>query len=95
MRRTATEALITRVLGARRHPEQSYRTCLGILRLGKTYTDPRLEAACERALVLGSNSVRSVESILKHRLDEQPLSESQHPLLPDEHENLRGSSYFH
>jgi transposase len=91
----ATAALITRVLGARRHPEQSYRTCLGILRLAKGYGDARLEAACQRALVLGAQSVRSVESILKHRLDEQPLDQAQQSLLPAEHENLRGSSYFH
>jgi len=91
----ATAAVITNVLGARRHPEQSYRTCLGILRLGKSYGDARLEAACQRALVLGAQSVRSVESILKHRLDEQPLGESQESLLPDEHENVRGSTYFH
>ena len=91
----ATAALIARVLGARRHPEQSYRTCLGILRLAKSYGEARLEAACQRALVLGAQSVRSVESILKHRLDEQPLDDAQQSLLPAEHENLRGSSYFH
>jgi transposase len=91
----ATAALITRVLGTRRHPEQSYRTCLGILRLAKPYGDARLEAACQRALLLGAHSVRSLESILKNRLDEQPLPESQGSLLPAEHENLRGSSYFH
>ena len=91
----ATAALIARVLGARRHPEQSYRTCLGILRLAKSYGEARLEAACQRALVLGAQSVRSVESILKHRLDEQPLDQTQQSLLPAEHENLRGSSYFH
>jgi transposase len=91
----ATAALITRVLGARRHPEQSYRTCLGILRLANSYNDARLEAACQRALILGAHSVRSPESILKNRLDEQPLADSQDSLLPAEHENLRGSSYFH
>ena len=86
---------ITRGLGARRHPEQSSRTCLGILRLAKPYGDARLEAACQRALILGAHSVRSLESSLKNRLDEQPLPESQDSLLPAEHENLRGSSYFH
>ncbi len=91
----STAALITGVLRARRHPEQSYRTCLGILRLAKSYGDARLEAACQRALVLGAQSVRSVESILKHRLDQQPLDDAQQGALPIEHENLRGSSYFH
>ena len=91
----ATAALITEVLRARRHPEQSYRSCLGILRLAKTYSDARLEAAAQRALTLGAHSVRSVESILKHRLDEQPLHEAPDPPLPDDHDNLRDPSYFH
>ena len=56
----STAALISRVLGARRHPEQSYRTCLGILRLAKGYGDARLEGACRRALLIGAQSVRSV-----------------------------------
>ena len=90
----ATGALITHVLQARRHPEQSYRSCLGILRLAKTYSDARLEAAAQRALTLGARSVRSVESILKHRLDEQPLHEAPECPLPDDHDNLRGPSYF-
>ena len=84
------------MLTARRHPEQSYRTCLGILRLGKSYGDARLEAACRQALTLGTQSVRSLESILKHRLDEQPITTSQQTLdLPIEHDNLRGARYFH
>jgi len=91
----ATAALITDVLGTRRHPEQSYRTCLGILRLAKSYSDARLEATCQRALILGAHSVRSLESILKNRLDEQPLQPDEERALPAEHENLRGSSYFH
>jgi transposase len=90
----ATASLIMNVLSARRHPEQSYRRCLGILRLAKTYSDERLEAACQRAILLGTYSVRSIESILKHRLDEQ-TDEPQDPELPLEHENLRGPSYFH
>jgi len=90
-----TGALITRVLAARRHPEQSYRSCLGILRLAKGYGEARLEAACQRALIIGAQSARSVESILKHRLDEQPLETQPPSPLPEEHENLRGPGYFH
>jgi transposase len=91
----ATARLITHLLSARRHPEQSYRSCLGILRLAKSYGDPRLEAACQRALTLGTYAVRSIESILKHRLDEQPLSEPQELPLPLDHDNIRGPSYYH
>ena len=90
-----TAALIARVLQARRHPEQSYRSCLGILRLAKTYSDARLEAAAQRALILGSHSVRSVESILKRRLDEQPLHEQHELNLPTDHDNIRGPDYYH
>ena len=91
----ATEKLITTVLTSRRHPQQAYRSCLGILRLGKAYGDARLEAACRRALILGSHSYKSIESILKHRLDDKPLAEQQELALPDDHDNIRGPSYYH
>ena len=83
------------MLGARKHPEQSYRSCLGILRLDKAYGEPRLEAACQRALILGTYAVRSIKSILKHRLDEQPPSGEPQPPLPLNHDNIRGPSYYH
>jgi transposase len=91
----ATEKLIRTVLASRKHPQQAYRSCLGILRLGKAYGDERLEAACRRALTLGSCRYKSLESILKHRLDEQPLDEQQELSLPDTHDNIRGPAYYH
>ena len=92
---SATETLIRRVLSARKHPQQAYRSCLGILRLGKPYGEDRLEAACRRALTLGSHSYKSLESILRHGLDRQPLSSQTETALPDDHDNLRGPSYYH
>jgi transposase len=91
----ATEKLIRSVLGSRKHPQQAYRACLGILRLGKAYGDKRLEAACQRALLLGSCRYKSIESILKHRLDEQPLEQQQELSLPESHDNIRGPAYYH
>ncbi len=91
----ATEKLIQTVLESRRHPQQAYRSCLGILRLGKSYGATRLEAACRRALSLGSCRYKSVESILKHRLDSKPLKASQEQALPETHANLRGPAYYH
>lgn len=92
----ATEQLARTVLTSRSHPEQGYRSCLGILRLGKSYGAERLEAACQRALTLGTHSYRSLESILKHRLDERPLAgDATEPPLPLEHDNLRGPHYYH
>jgi len=89
-----TTQLIMAVLSSRPHPQQAFRTALGILRLAKSYGDHRLEAACKRALVIGSTSYRSVASILKHGLDQKPSGESEkdHPSIM--HTNVRGSQYY-
>ena len=81
--------MITAVLNSRRHPQQAYRSCLGLLRLAKCHGDARLEAAATRALAIGSYSYRSVESILKHRLDE--TSEQFERTDPVEHDNIRNA----
>ena len=81
------------MLRSRRHPQQAFRSCLGILRLADSYGEERLETAARRALALGANSYRSVESILAHRLDERP-SEQIELGLAIEHPNLRGPSYY-
>ena len=87
-------ALIEKVLESRPHPQQGFRSCLGIMRLGKRYGNERLEAACTRALHIQSYSYTSVESILKTGLDGQPLPQppSKQPAI--EHDNLRGADYF-
>ena len=90
-----TASLVTAVMGSRPHPEQGYRSCLGIMRLGRRFGDERLEAACTRALAASALSYRSVESILKHGLDGQPLPETTTDLTPRAHENVRGPGYYH
>lgn len=90
----ATAQLITAILHSRRHVEQGYRSCLGILRLGERFGNARLEAACQRALAIKALSYRSVESILSHGLDAQALV-PQSPAPALQHDNLRGSEYFH
>jgi transposase len=90
-----TQKLIENVLNARAHPQQGFRSCLGILRLAKSYGDDRLEAACRRAVAIGGTSYRSVESILKHNLDQKPLSDQSAKSSPIEHNNIRGARYYH
>jgi transposase len=85
--------LVRQILENKPHPEQGYRACLGIIRLGKGAGQDRLEAACRRALHFGTCSYRSIESILKHRLDQQPL-EQELPLNSPDHANLRGGAYY-
>jgi transposase len=77
--------VVERLLVARKHPQQAYRTCLGVIRLGKTYGDDRLEAV----------AYRSIESMLKTGMDKKPLViDSPQTTLPL-HENVRGPTYFH
>jgi transposase len=91
-----TEALVRAILNDRPHPEQGYRSCLGILRLAKQYGEERLEAACQRAFAVRARSYRHVHSILKHGLDRFPLAtqEESPTRLPLEHENVRGGDYY-
>ncbi|GJM44538.1 MAG: integrase [Gemmatimonadota bacterium] len=89
----STARVVRTILEARPHPEQGYRSCLGILRLGKRYSSERLEAASSRALALRSLNYKSVESILRNGLDRQPLSKSE-PAQPVEHGNIRGNGYY-
>lgn len=81
------------IIADRPHPEQGFRSCLGIIRLAKTHGEVRVEAACLRALHFGTLSYRSIESILTSKLDQQPL-EADPPLVLPAHDNVRGQSYF-
>jgi len=89
-----TAAVVRHILEDRPHPEHGYRACLGVMRLGKRYSTERLEAACHRALDIRGISYRSVASILKNGLDRLPAEEQASLALPQNHENLRGSSYY-
>jgi hypothetical protein len=63
------------------HPEQGYRSCLGVMRLGKRYSPEKLEAACQRAIAIGAYSYRSVRSILEKGLEGQPLPQREGPAI--------------
>jgi transposase len=89
-----TVQLIMTVLSSRPHPQQGFRSALGILRLAKSYGDHRLEAACKRALMIGSTSYRSVASILKNGLDQRPLAKPVKDQPAILHTNVRGSQYY-
>lgn len=86
--------VIKKILLERRYPEQGFRSCLGILRLGKSYADDRLEAACHRALAIRGCSYRSIASILKHGLDLKPIKPETEAFQAVEHPNIRGARYY-
>lgn len=91
----STATTVQKILGSRTYPEQGFRACLGILRLGKRYSQQRLEAACTRAVTFQACSFKSVRSILETGLDRQPLelegSSPPHHLV---HANVRGAGYY-
>lgn len=91
-----TRALVAAILADRPHPEQGYRSCLGLLRLGRRYGEARLEAACGRALAVSARSYRHVDSILTHGLEQLPLpAVAPQAVRPTPvHEHLRGREYY-
>ncbi len=90
----ATAALCELILERRPHPEQGFRSCLGILRLARAFGVARLEAAATRAIEIGALTYGSVRSILDHKLDRQAAHKPADgtPIL---HPNIRGSRYYH
>jgi transposase len=91
----ATAQLVEKIMAARIYPEQGYRACLGIIRLGQHYEPERVEAAAERALKYNTCSYKSVRAILVAGLDRQTNTEEQPrqtTLLL--HGNIRGSEYY-
>jgi transposase len=90
-----TAALTEIILRSRPHPEQGFRSCIGILGLAKRYDAERLDAACARALALGTRSYGSVAAILKNAREKTTArdSETEPPSLF--HENIRGPGYYH
>ena len=93
---TNTNRLFNKIMKKKTHTEQAFRSCLGIMRLEKSYTAERLEAACTRAFFIQSFSYKSVASILKNGLDQQPhpFGEDRVKVSPVKHPNIRGNHYY-
>lgn len=90
-----TAMLVEAILNDRPHPEQGYRSCLGLLRLARVYGAERLEVACACSLNVRARSYRHVESILKNSLDRIAPRTTDVPAQHSaEHENLRGKTYY-
>jgi transposase len=91
----AVAALVKHLLETKPHPEQGYRACLGLLAAARKYGDARLEAACERALAIGSPTRASVLSILAAGVDQKSLTSEDPEWQLPLHENVRGPTYYH
>ena len=87
-------ALVEKIIEGRPHPEQGFRSCLGIISLEKRFGAERLEAAALRALEIQARNYGSVKSILDNGLDKVPAPKSP-DRAPIDHANIRGSRYYH
>ncbi len=93
------------MFAGKKHPEQAYRSCLGLLSLSKQYDATRLDRACQRAVLIGSPTLKSIKSILTKGIDQLALSlEEKNESTKNEeskkenlhcHENIRGAKYYH
>lgn len=84
--------MVGKILMTRKHPEQAFKSCQGVLHLAGKYGAERLNAACRRAIYFGDYSYRSVLNILEKGLEKIEEEETS-PALPF-HDNIRGGSYY-
>jgi transposase len=89
--------VVSEILKSKKHPELGYRSALGVIRLANRYTPERLEKACAKAVLMGSPSYRTIQSMLKNRAEDEPLPNAIAvlPTVPVSKENLRGGAYYH
>jgi transposase len=88
-----TKALMEEIMEHRTHPEHGFRSCLGIIRLSKTYSPERVENACKRALEIGAYNYRSVKSLLQRGLENAIIAGENKKIIPL-HINIRGNEYY-
>jgi transposase len=88
-----TEGLIIAILANRPHPEQGFRTCLGVMRLLRGIDAARAERVAARAVEIGALNYKSIASILAHNLDHRPTASAPDTVMM--HANIRGPRYFH
>ena len=91
---SSVEELVNTILFEREHPEQAYRACLGIIRLGSHYNPLRLNKACQRAMAYHNHTYRAVRTILEKNLDQVEVSITQCLTNVLSHENVRGPEYY-
>jgi transposase len=85
--------MIEKIFETKKHPQQGYKVCMGILNLEKKYTKDRLNNACKRALNFNYYSYKGVKKILENNLDKHQERDLFLNVIGD-HENLRGSQYY-
>ncbi|MBM3703269.1 MAG: IS21 family transposase [Actinobacteria bacterium] len=85
--------MTVKLLKSRDHPEQAYRSSIGIISLAKKYGNGRVNKACARALSYKLYKYKAVKNILEKGLDRIEEEPEEAQLLPI-HSNIRGADYY-
>jgi transposase len=85
---------ILKILDRKQHPEQAYRSCVGILGFAKKAGNERLTSACRRALGYGLYNYKTIQQILENKMDQYEDSLFADELPMPNHDNIRGEDYY-
>ena len=90
-----TYTAVNAILASKRVEQQTYRSCMGLLKLAEKYSEEKLEAACERALsYTASPSYKSIKNILVTNLDKLILPKEDDSSTQNNHGITRGADYY-
>ena len=85
---------ILKILDRKQHPEQAYKSCIGILSFAKKVGKERLINACRRALGYGIYNYKTIQAILEKGMDTYTETEEYEQLQMPQHDNIRGENYY-
>jgi transposase len=85
---------ILKILDRKQHPEQAYKSCVGILSFARKVGNERLIKACQRALGYGIYNYKTIQTILEKGMDKLDEAEENKQMQMPLHENIRGEEYY-
>lgn len=90
----AVSEYVMQIIESRNHPEQAYKSCLGILNFEKKVVRERLINACKRALDFKIYSFKTIQKILENNLDQIDAQQKEDEQKLPDHGNIRGKQYY-
>jgi hypothetical protein len=85
---------IAKILAREAYPEQSYRSCSGVLNFAKRVGNTRLNNACKRADGFGIYNYIIIDQILRSKADAIEIEDEIPTTDMPTHENVRGADYY-
>ena len=88
------EKVIEKVLDSREHPEQAYKSCMGILNLTKKHDNIQLIKACKKALETDCVRYKFIKNTLENKTFNLTREEQINQIEIPFHENIRGKEFY-